>query len=140
MIGNFQYRKRMRADPVEVSAVVAGINKKTNEVFLGCSDHQGLKLEKDYFLTGLAKHYCDVLFTNHWKADMTEAEARQLVEMCATIMFIRDKKALDQMQFSTITHANGVKIGEPEKLTISQNLPFFTERTNEYFRPLRVRY
>merc|ERR1712070_944431 len=112
-IGNYQYRKRMKGDPVAVSAVLAGIDKKTKEVFLGCSDHFGMKLQKDYFVTGLGNHYCGVLFANHWRPDMTEAEARQLIEMCARVMFIRDKKAFDQFQFSTITHDRGVQIGEP---------------------------
>ena len=130
----------MKGDAVYVSAVLAGIDRNTKEVFLGCSDPHGMKLQKDYFLTGLANHYCGVLFTNHWKPDMSEAEARELIETCIKIMFIRDKKAFDKIQISTITHANGVQMGEPYKVVVSQNLPFFTERTNDYFRPLRVKW
>lgn len=82
----------MKGDPVFVSAVLAGIDKRTNEVFLGCSNGHGMKLQKDYFITGLANHYCDVLFTNNWKPDLTEAEARELIETCIRIMFIRDNR------------------------------------------------
>ena len=109
----------MKGDAVYVSAVLAGIDRNTKEVFLGCSDPHGMKLQKDYFLTGLANHYCGVLFTNHWKPDMSEAEARELIETCIKIMFIRDKKAFDKIQFATITPQNGVQIGEPEKIVIS---------------------
>lgn len=97
LVGGFQYRKRMRGDPVFVSAIIAGISRSTKEVFLGCSDHHGMKLQKDYFITGLANHYCGVLFANNWRADMTEAEARELIETCIRVMFIRDKKALDKI-------------------------------------------
>ena len=112
-IGQYQYKKRMKGDPVQVNAIVAGIDKSKNEVFLGCSDVFGMKLEKDYFITGLGMHYCGVIFAKNWKPDMTEAEARQLVETCGKVMFTYDKKALDKIQFTTITHANGVQIGEP---------------------------
>lgn len=37
-IANYQYRKRMKGDPVFVSAILAGIDKKKNELFLGVSD------------------------------------------------------------------------------------------------------
>ena len=87
----------MKGDPVQVNAVVAGIDKSKNEVFLGNSDVFGMKLEKDYFITGLGLHYCGVIFTNNWKADMTEAEARKLVETCARVMFVYDKKSLDKI-------------------------------------------
>ena len=96
-IGGYQYKKRLKGDPVQVNAVVAGIDKSKNEVFLGNSDVFGMKLEKDYFITGLGLHYCGVIFTNNWKADMTEAEARKLVETCARVMFVYDKKALDKI-------------------------------------------
>ena len=130
----------MKGDPVFVSAILAGIDRNKKEAFLGCSDHHGMKLQKDYFITGLANHYCGVLFTNNWKPDMTYDEAKELIETCIRVMFIRDKKAFDQIQISTITFADGVKMGVPYKVVVSQNLPFFTERTNDYFSPLRVKY
>ena len=130
----------MKADPVQVQAIVAGIDKKKNEVFLGCSDVFGMKLEKDYFITGLGLYYCGVIFAKNWRPDMTEAEARQLVETCARVMFVYDKKALDKIQFATITHANGVQIGEPQKFEFSSFNEFFVNRTNDWFRPLRVKY
>ena len=52
----------MKADPLFVTCVVGGINKKTNEVFLGTSDFHGTKIEnQDFVATGLGLHYCQVL-------------------------------------------------------------------------------
>ena len=55
-------------------------------------------------------------------------------------MWVYDKKAHDKIQFATITHQNGVKIGEPEKFEFSIMHPYFFDRTNDFFRPLRVKY
>ena len=60
--------------------------------------------------------------------------------MCCKVMFIRDKKAWDNIQFGTVTHAGGVQINEGVKVAESQDLPFYKERTNDWFRPLRVKY
>ena len=58
-IARSQYQKRLKADPLFVTVVVGGINKKTNEVFLGTSDFHGTKIEnQDFVATGLGLHYC----------------------------------------------------------------------------------
>ena len=44
-IARTQYQKRLKSDPLFVTVVVGGINKKTNEVFLGSSDYHGTKIE-----------------------------------------------------------------------------------------------
>mmetsp|Transcript_7442 Transcript_7442/g.12573 ORF Transcript_7442/g.12573 Transcript_7442/m.12573 type:complete len:220 (-) Transcript_7442:115-774(-) len=124
-IARTQYQRRLKSDPLWVTVVVAGINKLDNEVFLGQSDFHGTKVEgQNYLLTGLAHHYCSVLFANNWRADMTEQEARELIESCMKVMFFRDKKAHDQIQISTVTLQDGVKIGEPYKIEASTNLEF----------------
>ena len=71
---------------------------------------------------------------------MTEAEGRQLVEECMRVLFYRDKKAHDLIQISTVTHQNGVQIGEAYRIEASTDFQFFYNRTNEFFRPLRVRF
>ena len=75
-VSRTQYQKRMKGDPLWVTAVIGGINKTTGEVFLGRSDFHGTKIEADYIITGLGAHFCEVLLANNWRADMSEAEAR----------------------------------------------------------------
>ena len=72
MVGRMQYQKRCKNSPILVTSVIGGINPKTKDVFLGQSDFHGLKLEKDYIVTGLGGHYCGVLFGNRWSADMSK--------------------------------------------------------------------
>ena len=54
------------------------------------------------------------------------------------IMFYRDKKASDVIQICTITKESGVKIEEPYRVETHWDLKFYTEKTNEFWRPLRI--
>ena len=121
-ISRHQYQKRLKSDPVWVSCITAGINKLNGEVFLGTSNFHGTKVEANYLLTGLGMHYCQVLMQNSWRADMTEAEARTLIEDCMKVMFYRDKKAHDKVQIATVTFQGGVQIGEAYRVEASSNL------------------
>jgi 20S proteasome subunit beta 7 len=49
---------------------------------------------------------------NGWHNEISEEEAKKLISTCMTIMFYRDKKAADKVQFSVITK-DGVKMEEP---------------------------
>ena len=74
---------------------MGGINPITKEVFLGLTNYHGLKLEENFFITGLGDHYCKNLFASRWRADMSKEEAVTLIEECMRVMFFRDKKAHD---------------------------------------------
>ena len=139
-ISAVQYQRRCKNDPQWISTVVAGINKKTSEPFLGTVDFHGMKLEKDWMLTGLAFYMCTVLMENTWRPDMSYEEGVALIEAIMRILFLRDKKAHDLIQVSTITHEHGIRQGEPFRINGSVDLSFLHNRTNEWWRPLRIRY
>ena len=69
---------------------------------------------------------------------MTEAEAKDLLHDCMRVMFYRDKKALDNIQISTVT-AQGVTMHEPYRIDSEWSLNWWKEQTNEHFRPMRIR-
>jgi 20S proteasome alpha/beta subunit len=71
---------------------------------------------------------------------MTEAEAKAVLNDCFRQMFYRDKKAHDTVIVSTITHTGGVQMGEPYNIECSSNMNFYYTHTNEFFRPMRIRY
>ena len=75
---------------------------------------------------------------NAWREDLTEADARNIIEECMRVMFYRDKKALDNIQISTVTVA-GVTMHDPYRIDSSWSLDWYKTMTNEKFRPLRVR-
>ena len=67
-------------DPLWNSTLVGGVRKDNGEVFLGSVDMYGTKVESNFLLTGLSLHYCQVLMQNSWHANLSEAEAKELVE------------------------------------------------------------
>jgi 20S proteasome subunit beta 7 len=137
-IHNHNYRRRLKMDPLWCTTIVAGVSKASGEVFLGMSDLYGTHVEAPYLLTGLSAHYCQVLMQNGCRDDMSEAEAKALIENCMRVMFYRDKKALDNIQISTVTAA-GVTMHEPFRIDSEWSLDWYKTMTNEKFRPIRVR-
>ena len=102
-ISRMNYNRRMKMNPLWCSTVVGGVRKDTGEVFLGMTDLYGTRVEHDFLLTGLSAHYCQVLMQNGWRADISEQEAKKLLSDCMRVMFYRDKKAADTIQFAVIT-------------------------------------
>jgi len=128
----------MKGDPLWNGTIVGGVRPDSGEVFLGMVDLYGTKIEEDFLLTGLASHYCQVLMQNSWRPDLTEAEARAIIEDCMKVMFYRDKKASDEIQICTITKDQGVRIHDPFRIQGEWNLQFFHDKTNEFWRPIRI--
>jgi 20S proteasome subunit beta 7 len=104
-LSRVNYQRRMKMDPLWNGTLVGGVRKDTGEVFLGSVDLYGTKVEGNFFATGLASHYCQVLMQNAWKPELTEQEARKLLEECMRVMFYRDKKATDEIQIAKVTKA-----------------------------------
>ena len=75
---------------------------------------------------------------NAWKPDLTEEDARKVIEDGMRVLFYRDKKATDEIQIAKITKDGGVEIGAPYRITSEWNLYFYTEKTNEFWRPMRI--
>ena len=136
-IANHNYQRRLKMDPLWCSTIVGGVSKSNGEVFLGMTDLYGTKVEHNYLLTGLSMHYCQVLMENNWRENLTEAEARTIIEDCMRVMFYRDKKSLDNIQISTVTAA-GVTMNEPYRIESEWNLDWYRNMTNEKFRPNRI--
>ena len=87
---------------------------------------QGLKIEQNFFATGLAGHYTKMILETEWKENMTEEEARALIVKCLTVMFYRDKKANDRVQIATVTK-DGTKIDEPFGFETNWTMPSYVE-------------
>ena len=56
------------------------------------------------------------------------------------VLFYRDKKAVDEIQITTVTRARGVVTENPYRLTEGWNwdLEFFSTKNNEFWRPIRI--
>ena len=124
-------------DPLWNGSIIGGVRHDNGEVFLGMVDLYGTKIEGNFLLTGLASHYCQVLMQNSWRADLTEEEARKIIEDCMRVMFYRDKKATDEIQITKVTR-QGVQIEDSYRISSSWSLEWYKEKTNEFWRPIRI--
>ena len=52
---------------------------------------------------------------NSWRADISEEEARKVIEDCMRVLFYRDKKASDTIQICKVTK-DGVNIEKQYKI------------------------
>ena len=58
---------------------------------------------------------------------------------CFRVLFYRDKKSHDVVQFVSITQAGGVVFDEPVTVDTEWNRKWDREMTNEVWRPMRIR-
>ncbi len=137
-LSRVNYQRRMKMDPYWNGCIVGGVRKDSGEPFLGMVDLYGTKIEDNFLITGLGAHYCQVLMANNWRADMSEDEARKLIEDCMRVMFYRDKKATDEIQICKVTKAHGVEIEAPYRISSEWQLDWFKNMTNEFWRPIRI--
>lgn len=79
---------------------------------LGYVDLYGTTFSDEYIATGYAAHLALPLIRDRWRADMSEGEARALLEDCMRILWYRDTRALNRMTLAKMT-AEGAVISEP---------------------------
>ncbi len=125
-------------NPLWNGTIIGGVRKDTGESFLGTVDYFGTKVESNFLLTVFALYYCQVLMQNAWKPDLTEDEAKKVIEDGMRVLFYRDKKATDEIQICKITREKGVEMLPPYKVDSEWGLQFYKEKTNEHWRPMRI--
>ncbi len=113
-------------------SLVGGFDGKGNK-YLGYIDQFGTLLEGDYLVAGLAHYFCKVLLASYAKPDMTEAQARAVLEECMRVLVYRDARASERIQFCTIT-TKGVNIEAPFLIKSNWSHRQFIEQTNEKVR------
>mmetsp|Transcript_19949 Transcript_19949/g.32876 ORF Transcript_19949/g.32876 Transcript_19949/m.32876 type:complete len:246 (-) Transcript_19949:65-802(-) len=107
------YHRRTKMNPLWNNVVVGGIADGTP--FLGTTDKIGTSYESDFVATGFGLHLAIPILRRFWREDMTEAEARELVEKCMKVLFYRDCRTINRITFATVTAA-GTKINDPVAL------------------------
>ena len=99
------YARRSNFNPLWCSLVTAGV--RDGEVFLGTTDLIGTAFTDDFLCTGFGKHLAMPIIREHWKPDMAEAEARDLVERCMRTLYYRDCRTINRITFATVAAAGG---------------------------------
>lgn len=113
------YKRRSDMDPLWNSHILGGVDPSTGAIFLGYVDLLGTTYESDSIATGFGAYLAQPLLRNAVEGrqvPMTEAEAAALLESCMRVLFYRDARSLDKVQYAKVT-AQGVTISEPTKLS-----------------------
>ena len=92
--------------------------------FLGFVDMIGTSFEEDFLATGFGGYLALPLIRERWRPDITEAEARALLEDCMKVLYYRDCKASTRVLFSRAT-AEGTEISEPVEIQTDWNVANF---------------
>ena len=66
--------------------------------FLGFTDLQGTAFEENFVVSGLGLHLSMPIIRNGWKPDMTEAEAKELLKTCLSVLFYRDSSTINRVR------------------------------------------
>ena len=81
------YKKRCDFKPNWVESIIAGY--KNGEKTLSKIDFHGLHIKSKYALTGMAAYFCNPVIVNNWNENMSEGEARKVLEKCFEVLFYR---------------------------------------------------
>ena len=71
--------------------------------------------------TGFGAHLARPLFREKHREDMSEGEARALLEECLRVCYYRDKNSINKFVLATVTAA-GTKVSEPFALATEWSL------------------
>lgn len=107
------YSRRNQFNPLWGQFVVAGYYQGKST--LGLSDLRGTSFEDNHIATGYGAYIARPLLRNAWRPDITEGEAKKLIEDCLRVLFYRDARSYNRIQIATVT-ARGIEISQPYSL------------------------
>uniref|UniRef100_A0A7S2IBD5 Proteasome subunit beta n=1 Tax=Haptolina brevifila TaxID=156173 RepID=A0A7S2IBD5_9EUKA len=116
------YQRRSKMDPLWNSLIIAGF--RNGESYLGTSDLYGTMYTDNFIATGLGAHMALPLLRKSWRADLTEAEARKILEDCMRVLFYRDTRAGSKIQIGKVD-SSGSAVDEPHALETFWEHPEF---------------
>jgi 20S proteasome subunit beta 7 len=108
------YNRRNKGDPLWNQILVAGL--KNDAPFLGYVDLIGTCYEENFVATGFGAYLAIPLIREKWDAQMSEGEARDLLEDCLRVLFYRDCRASNRIILAKVTK-DGPIVSEPYELT-----------------------
>jgi 20S proteasome subunit beta 7 len=112
------YERRNKGDPIYVQLVIADV--RNGESFLAQTDLHGTNFEDTTIATGFGAHLARPILRNlvghdNGKPLPSKEEAQRALEECMRVLFYRDCKTINRVQFADVTR-EGIKITEPAEL------------------------
>jgi 20S proteasome subunit beta 7 len=122
------YAKRNKFNPYWNDILVAGVDT-TGKPFLGSVDKIGTTVTDNILATGFGSYLALPLLREKWRPDLTEGEARAMLEDCLRVLFYRDCRASSLIQLGKCEAAtNQPLISDPYPLEhTSWSEPAFVE-------------
>lgn len=120
------YNRRNKFDPLWNSLVVAGV--KHGRTFLGTVGMIGQHYEDSHLAAGFGNHMARPLFREKHTDDMSEEDARKLMEDCLRACLMRDKTMMNKFQIAKVT-AGGLEISEPFQVPMNWGYEKFKDPT-----------
>ncbi|SBT74790.1 proteasome subunit beta type-4, putative [Plasmodium malariae] len=140
------YNRKNKIDPLFNTIIIAGVNSQEyddndknillfsdnikkeeaykdidkNDLYIGFVDMHGTNFAADYMTTGYARYFALTLLRNQYKDNMTEDEARTLINECLRILYFRDTTASNKIQIVKVT-SKGVEYEQPYILACELN-------------------
>ena len=103
-LSSLHYSQRNKLDPYLNSAIVGGIDFN-GEIVLMQIDPFGTFLSGNYFTTSFANYFACALLRNEYPKnpkDLNKEQAMNLLKKCFEVLFYRDSKAGDVIQFTSL--------------------------------------
>ncbi|GBG29892.1 Proteasome subunit beta type-4 [Hondaea fermentalgiana] len=118
------YHRRSKMNPLWNNLVIAGFHE--GEAFLGTTDKIGTSYECDFVATGMGLHMAMPILRRHWKPNMSESEARELLESCMRTLFYRDCRTINKITFASATK-KGPSVDEPVEVSTEWSYQSFVD-------------
>jgi len=125
------YARRNKFDPLWNQLVIAGF--RNGKPFLGQVDLHGTHYEDVTIATGYGGYLARPILRNmvdKFGTNMTKEQAYNAVEACMKVLFYRDCKTINKIQFATVT-AEGVNIEPPRELETFWEFEQFVKAENK---------
>jgi len=108
------YNRRNKFDPLWNQIIVAGVSDK-NQIFLGQVDLMGTAFEDNTLATGYGAFIARPLLRHAYRPNLSEAEAKDVLERCMRVLYYRDGRSLNKIQIAKAT-ATTIEISKPYEL------------------------
>lgn len=108
------YQRRGKGNPLWNQLLIAGC--RHGLPFLGYVDLIGTSYEENFISTGYGSYLAIPLIRERWNPNLTEMEAKTLLEDCLRVLWYRDCRASNRIQIAKAT-SDGVEISEPYEIT-----------------------
>merc|ERR1712193_539609 len=111
------YNRRSKGDPLWNSLVVGGFHNGSS--YLGICDLIGTQYEDDIIATGYGGHLALPLMREaiaQHGTTMTKDQARAVLDNCMRVLYYRDCRAINKLQYADIT-AEGIDITPIDEAT-----------------------